>query len=65
MRWHDFFRVIFGFCVLILCVGLVGCRFSEPGSVDELRLVEVNQILTVGGHQLPGAMGNPEVVLLE
>jgi hypothetical protein len=44
MRWHDFFRVIFGFCVLILCVGLVGCRFSEPGSVDELRLLEVSQV---------------------
>lgn len=41
MRWCGVLGWVWGFCVLVMCVGLVGCRFSEPGSVDELTLLEV------------------------
>ena len=43
MVWGRVFGVVLRLCVLLVCVGLVGCRLSDPGSVDELRLLEVSQ----------------------
>jgi hypothetical protein len=43
MVWGRVFGVVLRLCVLVVCVGLVGCRLSDPGSVDELRLLEVSQ----------------------
>ena len=49
MVWGRVFGVVLRLCVLLVCVGLVGCRLSDPGSVDELRLLEANQDLGAGG----------------
>jgi len=43
MVWGRVFGVVLRLCLLVVCVGLVGCRLSDPGSVDELRLLEVSQ----------------------
>ena len=43
MGWGRVFGGVLRLGVLVVCVGLVGCRLSEGGSVDELRLLEVSQ----------------------
>jgi hypothetical protein len=50
MGWGRVFGVVLRLCVLVVCVGLVGCRLSEGGSVDELRLLEVSQGTGDGGQ---------------
>ena len=55
MVWRRVFGVVLRLCVLLVCVGLVGCRLSESGSVDELRLL--GNPVTGDRHQVTGDRG--------
>ena len=57
MRWREgILGGVLRLGVLVVCVGLVGCRLSETaGPVDELRLLE-NQV-TGDRHQVTGDRG--------